>query len=252
MLEYRHVSACRGGRQILTDISLSFPPGRITALLGPNGSGKTTLLQCLNGMASVRAGQILLNGRDLLSLSPRARALQIAILPQIRSLVPSLPVRILVEHGRFPALGFTRRMTETDRAIVHRAMEEAGVLSFANTPADRLSGGMRQRAFLAMALAQDAAYLILDEPTTYLDAPARRDLLALLLRLRSQGKTIVLVLHDLNEALRIADQLAILKEGRLFAAGSPAACLESHALEEVFQVQCRRFEEQGQAYYFFD
>lgn len=252
MLEYRHVSVCRGGRQILTDVSLSFPERKITALLGPNGAGKTTLLQCLNGMAKCNAGEILLDGQNLLALPLRARALRIAMLPQVRSRIPALPVRTLVEHGRFPALGFTRRMTARDHAIVQQAMEDAGVLAFADQPADQLSGGMRQRAFLAMALAQDTDILILDEPTTYLDAPSKRALFALFSRLRAQGKTIVLVLHDLNEALRTADQLIVLRDGQLFAAGTPETLLQRHALEQVFEVRCKRFESEGESYYFFD
>lgn len=132
MLEYRHVSVSCQRTPILQDISLSFPEGKITVLTGPNGCGKTTLLQCLNGVSRVTEGTIYLNGTDFLKLSPKERARNLSFLPQVRTVIPSLPVKTLVEHGRFPYLGFARRKTEKDIALVQKAMEFARVEQYAD------------------------------------------------------------------------------------------------------------------------
>lgn len=283
VLEYRDVSVSCQRTPILKDISLTFPGGRITALLGPNGCGKTTLLQCLNGVSRVTKGCILLEGEDLSGLSPRERARRLSFLPQVRTIIPSLPVRTLVEHGRFPWLGFARKKTPQDARIVQRAMEFAQVEGYADQSVDTLSGGVRQRVFLAMVLAQDCPVLVLDEPTTYLDFQGQRQFFALLRKLKSQGKTIILTLHDLNQALRLADHVVVMRTlpqaegalcarshslrperpgmgrglqglpaGEIAACGAPGDILKSHILEEVFHARVRQFEDGEGACYFFE
>ena len=210
MLEFRNVSVSCQHTPILNDISLTFRDGEITTILGPNGCGKTTLIQCLNGASTVTAGQIFLNERDFLKISPKERAREVSLLPQVRTIIPAIPVRMLVEHGRFPYLGFSRRKSKEDTEIVNRAMEFTHISQYADQYVDTLSGGIRQRVFFAMVLAQDCDYIVLDEPTTYLDLTGQREFYAMIKELKKQGKTIILILHDLSQAVRISDTLVIM------------------------------------------
>ncbi|MDE6204223.1 MAG: ABC transporter ATP-binding protein [Lachnospiraceae bacterium] len=251
MLEYRHVSVSCQRTPILQDISISFPEGKITALIGPNGCGKTTLLQCLNGVSHVTEGNIYLKGKDYLKLSPKERARNLAFLPQVRTVIPSLPVKTLVEHGRFPYLGFARKKTQKDIALVQKAMESARVAQYADQYADTLSGGIRQRVFFAMVLAQDCDILVLDEPSTYLDLPGQREFLSMIGGLKSQGKTIILTLHNLNHALQISDYLAVMGDRKIAAFGTPKECLGQHVIEDIFDTSWKKFQDEEGVYYFF-
>ena len=163
MLEFREVDIRCNFVPILHKISVTFQKGEITTVIGPNGCGKTTLLQCLNGSSKVTSGSILLDGTDYLAMPVRERARRVSFLPQVRTIIPALPVKTLVEHGRFPHLGFARRKSKKDIEIVEAAMDFAQVAPYAAQYADTLSGGIRQRAFFAMTLAQDCDYIVLDE-----------------------------------------------------------------------------------------
>lgn len=258
MLKYSHVSVSCQRTPILEDISVTFPEGKISVIVGPNGCGKTTLLQCLNGISQVTGGSILLKGQNYLKFSPGERARILSFLPQVRTIIPALPVKTLVEHGRFPYLGFARKKSPEDIAIVRQAMEFAQVKEYADQYVDTLSGGVRQRVFFAMALAQDCDIMALDEPATYLDLPGQKEFLHMLEILRGKGKTIILTLHDLNHAIRIADQLVIMgssapnPQGRKIAAfGTPEECLKGHILEDVFHMKYKKFEDRDGSYYFF-
>lgn len=237
-LRYENVTVRVGRTEILKNISVAFPAGEVSILLGPNGCGKTTLLQCLNGMSEITAGTVRLGETDIKSLSGNERAKKVAFLPQVRTIIPAIPVRTLVEHGRFPYLGFSRRMGAADRKAVKDAMKAVGIENLADTYVDTLSGGVRQKVFIAMVLAQDCDIIILDEPTTFLDPAAQRDILELLQKLKARGKTIVAVLHDLAQAVDSADFLALMDGRRRMAAAAPAAdILSSGAIERVFDVQ---------------
>lgn len=252
MLEFSHISASYGHTTVLEDISLTVPSGKITTLAGPNGCGKTTLLQCLIGGARVTRGTILLDEKNFLALPPRERAKRLAFLPQVRTVIPSLPVNTLVEHGRFPYLGFARKKTARDAEIIKRAMEFTEVLPYAEQPVNTLSGGIRQRVLLAMILAQDSDIIVLDEPTTYLDLEGQRHFLSMLRSLRQNGKTILLVLHDLQQAVKISDKLVVMNEQKIVAAGTPKECLQRHILENVFNTTCKIFRDGEEEYYFFE
>lgn len=251
MLEFCHVDARCGNTPVLSDISVCFQKGKITTIIGPNGCGKTTLLQCLNGSSKVTAGTIRLDGTDYLSMSPRQRALRLSFLPQVRTIIPALPVRTLVEHGRFPHLGFSRRKSGHDNAVVEEVMDFTHVTPYAAQYADTLSGGIRQRAFFAMTLAQDCDYIVLDEPTTYLDLKGQREFMEMAAQLRAQGKTVILVLHDLGHALKISDTLVIMQDKKIAASGTPEECLGQHVIEDVFQVSLKEFSDGDGSYYFF-
>lgn len=251
MLEFQNISVSCQGTPILEHLSVSFPKGKITTVLGPNGCGKTTLLQCLNGSSKVTGGQIFLDGIDFQKMSSHERAQKLSFLPQVRTIIPALPVKTLVEHGRFPYLGFTRKKSAKDIEIVQNAMAFTHVSEYADQYVDTLSGGIRQRVFLAMILAQDCDYIILDEPTTYLDLKGQKEFLELFAKLREMGKTVILVLHDLNQAIRISDKLVIMKDRKIAAAGTPEECLQQHVLEYVFETGYKKFSDEDGDYYFF-
>lgn len=251
MLEFRHVSVSCSLVPILDDISVCFRKGEITTVIGPNGCGKTTLLQCLNGSSKVTSGSIIIDDSDYLSMPLKERARRLSFLPQVRTIIPALPVRTLVEHGRFPYLGFSRRKTQKDIEIVENAMNFTQVSPYAAQQTDTLSGGIRQRAFFAMTLAQNCDYIVLDEPTTYLDLNGQREFMKMIQQLKEMGKTVILVLHDLGQALRISDTLVIMQDRKIAATATPQECLRQHRIEDVFDVQIKKFCDQDGCYYFF-
>lgn len=246
MIRFEQVSAGYRGAPVLHQVSFTVPQGSITSVIGPNGSGKTTLLRAAMRRLPLQEGRILLNGRPVQEYERREFARTAALMPQVRE-VPAITVGALVSHGRFPYLGMTRQLRAADRAAVDRALEAAGVAHWRQRDLRELSGGERQRVYLAMALAQDTEVIFLDEPTTYLDLGSQFALLELVRRLNAQGKTIVMVLHDLGLALQYSSRVALLQKGRLAACGTPQALYESGRIEEVFGVQPHRA---GESYWF--
>lgn len=239
MFELRHAAVGYEGIPVLQDVSFTAQDGQITTLVGTNGCGKTTLLKAIARQLPLIDGQILLQGRTIQSYDRKAFARAAAFMPQVRN-IPEITVRGLVSHGRFPYLGLSRQMTARDREAVEQAMRDAGVAHWAERDLRELSGGERQRVYLAMALAQGGDAILLDEPTTYLDVAAQFELLELLRTLAGQGKTLLLVLHDLAQALQYSDRVAVLSDGRLLAFDTPANLFEQKILDRVFGVTlCR-------------
>ena len=239
MLELRGIAAGYGGTPVLWEVSFTVPKGSLTALIGPNGCGKTTLLRAAARQLPLLAGEILLDGRPVSSYGRTEFARKAAFMPQVRS-VPAITAGALVAHGRFPHLGFSRRLRPEDRAAVQAAMEATGVADWANRDLRALSGGERQRVYLAMALAQDTDLILLDEPTTYLDPGRQFELLDLIASLPGRGKTVVMVLHDLSHALRYSTQLLLLEQGRLVQRGTPEELYAGGQLDRVFGIRSRR------------
>ena len=239
MLELRGIAAGYGGTPVLREVSFTVPKGSLTALIGPNGCGKTTLLRAAARQLPLLAGEILLDGRPVSSYGRTEFARKAAFMPQVRS-VPAITAGALVVHGRFPHLGFSRRLRPEDRAAVQAAMEATGVADWANRDLRALSGGERQRVYLAMALAQDTDLILLDEPTTYLDPGRQFELLDLIASLPGRGKTVVMVLHDLSHALRYSTQLLLLEQGRLVQRGTPEELYAGGQLDRVFGIRSRR------------
>lgn len=245
MIELHQVCAGYGSAPVLNEISFTVPKGSFTTLIGPNGCGKTTLLRAAAGQLPLSAGEIRLHGLPLSAYSRKALAQTAAFMPQTRS-IPAITVEALVSHGRFPYLGFSRRMSSRDRDAVRQAMADAGVSQWAGRDLRALSGGERQRAYLAMVLAQDTDIVFLDEPTTYLDLRHQFELLDLVEDLNRREKTVVMVLHDLGHALSRSRQLVLMDQGRVIRCGTPEELCADGALEQVFHVHVHRA---AQTYY---
>lgn len=235
MFELHHTAVGYDGVPVLRDVNFTASDGEITALLGGNGCGKTTLLKAIARQLPLLEGQILLQGRPINQYARKEFARTAAFMPQVRN-VPEITVRRLVSHGRFPYLGLSRQMTTADRAAVDEAMDVTGVSRWAERDLRELSGGERQRVYLAMALAQGGDAILLDEPTTYLDVAAQFELLELLRSLAKQGKTILLVLHDLAQALQFSDKVAVLADGGLVAFDAPKKLYTEKVLDKAFGV----------------
>lgn len=246
VVELRGVRFAYGEHAVLDGLSLALPAGCLTGIVGPNGCGKSTLLRVIDGVLEPAAGEALVEGDALDSLSARERAERIALLPQIHR-TPSMTVEALVSCGRYAHMGLFGGLTEQDRQIVAESMRVAGVEHLAHKAARALSGGERQRAFIAMVLAQRARTVLLDEPTTYLDPRAALDVMGLARGLvHEQGMTGAVVIHDLPLALRFCDRIAVMYSGRIVAVGTPAEILDQGMLEQVFGVMIARMELNGE------
>lgn len=249
MLELRNLSAGYPGRDVLRKIDLKFTPGRVTVLLGPNGCGKSTLLRAACGLLPTSGGEVLLDGAPLAEYRPQQAARKVAYLPQSRS-VPNITARRMVLHGRFPYLSYPRRYRREDYEAADRALEQVDALEAANRSVAELSGGQRQKVYLAMALAQDTETILMDEPTTYLDIRHQMEVMALARTLAQQGKAVVLVLHDLCLAMETADEVAVLWEGELQQVGTPEEIFASGVLNRVMGIALSRTRtEEGWRYF---
>ena len=224
---------------IVKGVNITVPEGKITALLGPNGCGKSTLLKALSRILSAQSGAVLWHEEKIEQISSRQLAQQLALLPQSQEPPEGVTVRDAVSYGRSPYTGFWGQLSAHDKAIVEQSMKATGVESFAQRAVTDLSGGQRQRVWLAMTLAQDTDYILLDEPTTYLDMNHQVELMKLLRQLNQQGKTIVTVLHDINQACRYCDHLIVMQEGQVISEGAPDVVLTSELLAKVFELDAQ-------------
>ncbi len=221
---------------LFESLSCAMENGRITALLGPNGSGKSTLLKLCGGLLKPRTGSICIGGADISSLSPRQLSKQLAFLPQSRP-TPAISLYALVASGRFPYRGISGRLSDADKAAIERALTLTSLTDKADRELRTLSGGERQKAYLAMLIAQETPHLLLDEPTTYLDISHRIELMELLQMLRSEGKCIVTVLHDIDLAVEYCDDVIVLSKGSIIHKGSAAELCETDAIQRAYSVE---------------
>lgn len=237
MLQVRNLTVSYGASVILNSIDLDVPKDGITTIVGPNGCGKSTLLRAAAGLLARDCGTVTLNGVDMAELKRREIARQLAVLPQTPVAPEGLTVRDLVGRGRHPHQSWLRQDSAEDSRVVDAVMELTNVTEFANRPLERLSGGQRQRAWIAMVLAQETPLVFLDEPTTYLDLSHSVEVLSLVRRLADQeGRTVLMVLHDLNLAARYSDLLVVLQRGEVEAVGAPAEVLTESLLDRVFHL----------------
>jgi iron complex transport system ATP-binding protein len=225
--------------------SVQIPPGQVVAIIGPNGSGKSTLLKALARLLRPETGAVLLDGREISAIPSVAVARRLALLPQAPVAPGDLTVRELVSFGRAPHVGTFQRLRVHDQAAIDRALRLTELTGWADRRLTALSGGERQRVWIALALAQEPAILLLDEPTTYLDIAYQLDLMELLTHLnRQEGLTVVMVLHDLNQAARFADQIIAMKNGRILAQGAPSDVIQPELLRDCFGVEALVMQDQ--------
>ena len=241
MISISELYASYEGEEILHGIDACFPTGKISVIMGPNGSGKSTTLRSLVRLVPEVSGGIALDGTALETLSPQALARRVAYLPQSRN-VPDITVERLVMHGRFPYLSYPRRYRREDREKVRQALEWVGLSALGDRRMAKLSGGQRQKAYLAMALAQDTEVILMDEPTTYLDIRNQFELLERTRSLSKSGKTVIMILHDFEAALRFADHVVVMADGRILTAGPAREVLGSDAINQAFGVKVQFFE----------
>ena len=226
-----------GGQRIVNDVSLTLPVGKMTVLAGANGSGKSTLLNTIARMLKPLGGGVRLDGRDIHQQPTKQVARQLGLLPQSPLTPEGLTVFELVSRGRYPWQGFIRQWSPEDECAVEEALRLTGTLEYAHLTVDSLSGGQRQRCWIAMALAQQTPYILLDEPTTFLDLRYQVEILELLHTLtRQHGRTVVVVLHDLNFAVNYGDSLVFLRQGKVEGVLHEGDACTPELIKAVFDV----------------
>ncbi|APU43538.1 ABC transporter ATP-binding protein [Streptomyces sp. TN58] len=238
-LAARGVTVGYGGRVVIDDLDVAVPPRVITTIIGSNGCGKSTLLRTLSRLLKPTRGSVVLDGDDIARLRTRDVAKKLGLLPQAPVAPEGLTVADLVARGRHPHQSWLRQWSSDDADVVERALAMTGVADLADRPVDALSGGQRQRVWISMTLAQGTDLLLLDEPTTYLDLAHAVDVLDLVDDLHESGCTVVLVLHDLNLAVRYSDNLIVMKAGAILAQGHPRDVITAELLHEAFGLRAK-------------
>jgi iron complex transport system ATP-binding protein len=233
------VTLAYDGRVVAEGLSFEVPDGRVTAIVGPNACGKSTLLCALSRLLRPRHGTVILDGDSIHRLATKEVAKLLGLLPQSPIAPDGILVGDLVARGRTPHQSLFQQWSAADEAAVRAALEATGTADLADRPVDELSGGQRQRVWIAMALAQETGLLLLDEPTTFLDISHQIEVLDLVAELNSRdGRTIVVVLHDLNMACRYADHIVAMRDGRIVASGAPDDVITANTMRAVFGLDC--------------
>ena len=241
IIKAQNICVSINDKEIVHNLSLEIPEGKVTAIIGPNGCGKSTTLKALSRILPYK-GSVTFKGNEMSALSQREFAKSLAILTQSPQAPSDLTVNDLVEMGRFPHRGFLGRGGKDDKEHVEWALAQTGVTAMRNRLLNTLSGGERQRAWIAMALAQRPEVLLLDEPTTYLDICHQLEIMQLIGRLNQElGLTVVMVVHDLNHAIMYADHVVVVKAGKLVTSGAPREIITAELLAEVFKVKADEF-----------
>ncbi|MFJ8448494.1 ABC transporter ATP-binding protein [[Kitasatospora] papulosa] len=238
-LAARGVTVGYGGRTVIDGLDVTVPTGLITTIIGPNGCGKSTLLRTLTRLLKPASGAVVLDGEDIAGLRTRDVAKKLGLLPQAPVAPEGLTVADLVARGRHPHQSWLRQWSSDDASVVERALAMTGVSDLADRPVDSLSGGQRQRVWISMTLAQGTDLLLLDEPTTYLDLAHAIDVLDLVDDLHESGRTVVMVLHDLNLATRYSDNLVVMRAGSILAQGHPRDVITAELLHEAFGLNAK-------------
>lgn len=228
-----------GERVIVDDMSIKIKQNKITTIIGPNGSGKSTVLKAITRLIRYQQGNVVLDGRDILTLKPKELSRTIGVLPQLHTAPSDFRVKELVGYGRMPYQRMLSGQSEEDMKIIKWAMEVTGTWDFRNKSIYEISGGESQRVWIATVLAQKPDILFLDEPTTYLDISHQLETMQLVRKLnRETGIGVVMVLHDLSQALEVSDHIVVIKDGRKYSEGSPEEVITPQMMRDVYNVEC--------------
>jgi iron complex transport system ATP-binding protein len=239
------------GREVLHGVTTSFPENKVTTIIGPNGCGKSTLLKICADILTPSSGSVTLDDVDIRTFKPKELARKIAILSQ-KELALDETVYELVSYGRYPHQRYGAGLSPLDKERIESAMETTHVAEFRNRMLSQLSGGQRQRVYIAMAIAQDTGIILLDEPTTYMDISVRFEIMELVRSLQQSGKTIVMVLHDIDLALDYSDHILVMKDGNLVLEGTSEDIIASRKIDEVFNVRMSILDHDERQIYHFD
>ncbi|AEV30983.1 ABC-type cobalamin/Fe3+-siderophore transport system, ATPase component [Sphaerochaeta pleomorpha str. Grapes] len=251
MLSLESIYTSYGQKQILENLSIGFPKASFVAIIGKNGCGKSTLVKTACALVKPTKGKVLLDGKERKAYGEKPWAQKVSMLSQMQS-NPSLSVETLVMHGRFPYQHFSRNPSERDWHIVQKAIQRMDLEKLRYKNLQSLSGGERQKAYLAMVLAQDTDYVFLDEPTTFLDLGFQREIICLMQELRDEGKGVVAVLHDINSALLYCDAICLMENGKILSYDSPGHTEQSALISKAFSVQTEKVQgKNGYTYLFF-
>ena len=245
MIKLNNISFSYSKKTVIDNISAEFECGKLYGILGANGSGKTTLLKLISGILKPEYGEITIDGLGI--TNRKIKAQKLSLMPQYRSL-PDMTVWDFVACGRFP---HSYHLNSKDTEIINSVLETTDLSPFKDRFLNTLSGGERQKAYLSLCLAQDTDYILLDEPTTYLDVANNYSFMEILTELKTDNKCIVSVFHDIATALKYCDELTILKDGNLCFTGTPEESMESDILKDVFGVECVKFTDGKDTYYNF-
>ncbi|MEL7570314.1 MAG: ABC transporter ATP-binding protein [Eubacteriaceae bacterium] len=239
MIELIGVTAGYGRTDIIKNINVTFKKNKITSIIGPNGCGKTTLLKTMSRLINPVSGSVLFEGKGIEQFSPKQLAQKIAMLPQIRN-AANVNVYNLIMHGRFPYSGFSRKPSEKDKQIVNMAMELTKTYDLKEKNILQISGGERQRVYIAMSIAQDTDVILLDEPTTHLDIYHQMEIIDLIKNLNKNGKTIIMVMHDISQAMMNSNLVCVMNNGNVLCCCEPDYVYEKKYIEEAFKINCRQ------------
>lgn len=236
-INVENLSVNYGNKKVIEDINFKINSGEMVSIIGPNGSGKSTLIKAVSRCLKIETGKIYIDSLCIEKMKTKELSKILAVLPQAKHTPSDTTVEELVSYGRFPHLKFCEKLKKSDREIISWALEKTGLYEHKNRLATSLSGGEKQRVWIAMSLAQKPKILILDEPTTYLDISYQLELLELIKNLNETlGLTVIMVLHDLNYAARYSDKIMVLKNGKLWDWGGPKEILSKKMLKEIFRI----------------
>lgn len=250
MLEARNLRMKYGKKLILDNISLQFAEKKITVILGKNGSGKTTLLRCLAGAIRKYEGEVVLNNKDIREYSDKQRAKLLSLMPQLLPR-PAISTERLMEMGRYPYSDDLGRISISDHEIVQTVLNDCDLLAIKDKLVCHLSGGQRQLAYFGMAISQDSEIILMDEPSSAFDARRKKDFRQYLIKLKNKQKTIILSMHDINEALNIAEKMIVMDEGKIIFKGSKEELMATSIIEEVFGLNKKSYFEEGKECFFY-
>lgn len=244
ILEAENIQLGYGKKIIVQDVDIQIYKGQIVSIIGPNGSGKSTIIKVLSRYLKPKKGNVLLENKNIFNLDTKEVARKVAVLPQSKFVPEELLVETLVSYGRYPHLRWGQKLTSQDHEIIEWALEKTDLLKFRDRYINKLSGGERQRVWLAMCLAQKPEVLILDEPTTFLDICYQIELLELIKELNEKlHLTIVMVLHDINQAARYSHKIYTIKDGRVYNYGNPQKIINQEFFKDVFSIKASVFED---------